>query len=170
MMNQISVTGLLIIVYFFWKRQWFWTRGISVSLPLSYFPAHSYATIRHQLDVYFESLQHINLNQALVIAYDQPLYKIAKELQWLMPDEYGEGKLAVMMGALHVKMAMNSVIREVLSVSRWEQELTDAAVFTAGRCDALEKGNVNRSQYTYVVTIVALEELKWLAICTSRVR
>ncbi|KAK2710170.1 hypothetical protein QYM36_013740 [Artemia franciscana] len=118
-------------------------RGRSVSLVLSEDPTHSYAIIRQQLD------------------------KIAKELQWLMTDNYGEGKLVVMIRALHIEMTMDSVIGEVLSGIGWGQALIDIGVFPTGRCDTLEKGsNAKRSWYAYEVTVLALEELQGQAFCT----
>ena len=91
----------------------------------------------------------------------QPLYKIAKELQWLHPEKYGQSKLIVMMGALHIEMAIDSVFGDVLQCSGWSQALSQSSIFTSGRADALEKGsNVNRSRYAYEITLLALEDLR----------
>ena len=36
---------------------------------------------------------------------DQPLFALAKQIQWEFPDLYGEDKYVVMMGGLHIEMA-----------------------------------------------------------------
>ena len=46
---------------------------------------------------------------ATVVAFDQPLYAVAKEIQWMWPDEYGEEKFVIMFGGLHVEMAFLKV-------------------------------------------------------------
>ena len=35
---------------------------------------------------------------------DQPLYALAKDIQWSKPDALGEDKFLVMMGDLHIEM------------------------------------------------------------------
>ena len=45
---------------------------------------------------------------------DQPLYVIAKKIQWKWPDKYGETKFVVLMGGIHVKMALLKVLGEWL--------------------------------------------------------
>ena len=47
---------------------------------------------------------HLNPSQVHVIAADQPLYVLAKQIQWHWP-EYGEDKFIIMFGHLHIKMA-----------------------------------------------------------------
>ena len=40
-----------------------------------------------------------------MIAFDQLLYALAKQVQWNWPDKYGEDKHVVMFGGLHIEMA-----------------------------------------------------------------
>ncbi|KAK2709375.1 hypothetical protein QYM36_013142 [Artemia franciscana] len=144
--------------------------------PVYFFCAHS-ANDSMLHKVMFPQFSE-NVKKAAMDLQDGPLLakhdrhmtaneKIAKELQWLMTDNYGEGKLVVMIRALHIEMTMDSVIGEVLSGIGWGQALIDIGVFPTGRCDTLEKGsNAKRSWYAYEVTVVALEELQGQAFCT----
>ena len=49
----------------------------------------------------------------------------------------GEDKLAVMLGCLHIKMAILNMLGKWLDGSDWSSALTEAGVVTSGRADAL---------------------------------
>ena len=63
---------------------------------------------------------------------DQPLYAVAKQLQWAFPDTLGEDKLVIMMGALHIEDKMHQMIGKLLKDSGWSNILTQAQVLTSG--------------------------------------
>ena len=44
-------------------------------------------------------------SQVPIVTGDQPVYAIGKQVQWLYPSEYGEDKLLLMMGPLHIEIA-----------------------------------------------------------------
>lgn len=46
--------------------------------------------IRHVMDVVKEGVDVLNPGQSPVIAFDQPLYALAKQIQWNLPDVYME--------------------------------------------------------------------------------
>ena len=46
-----------------------------------------------------------------VITVDQPLYAIAKKIQWTWPEHYGENHIVIVLGGLHVEMAALKVIK-----------------------------------------------------------
>ena len=52
-----------------------------------------------------QAVNHVNSNQTPVIALDQPLYAIAKQIQWNWSDIYGEEEIVTMMGAFHNEIA-----------------------------------------------------------------
>ena len=58
--------------------------------------------IRHLIDVVTKAMNHVNPGLIPVVTFDQPLFAIAKQM-W--PESYGEDKLVVMFGGLHIKMA-----------------------------------------------------------------
>jgi len=37
-----------------------------------------------------------------VVAFDQPLFALAKQIQWKWSQEYGEQKFVVVFGGLHI--------------------------------------------------------------------
>ena len=50
-------------------------------------------------------VQHLNPGQVPVLAADQPLYALAKQIQWSCPSSLGEDHLVIMFGGLHIEMA-----------------------------------------------------------------
>ena len=78
---------------------------LSVLLPLFQEESKSVAMIKHGMDVIMQATNHINEGQTPVLTFDQPLYTIAKTVQWNWKEFYGEEKFVVMMGALHIEMA-----------------------------------------------------------------
>ena len=58
--------------------------------------AHSAATIRHAMEVLSQAVRFLNPGQVPVLACDEPLFAIAKKIQWNWPAMYGEQKLVVM--------------------------------------------------------------------------
>ena len=58
----------------------------SALLPFFHENAHSVAMIRHSMDRIRNAVDHINNGPVPVITFDQPLYTIAKQIQWKWPD------------------------------------------------------------------------------------
>ena len=59
--------------------------------------------MKHAMLLTMQGTQFLDPGQTSVLGADQPLYAIIKQLQWQYPDELGEDKLVVMMGALHIE-------------------------------------------------------------------
>ena len=55
--------------------------------------------------VILSAVQHIKPGQTHVIAFDQPLFAIAKEIQWKWPDKYGDDNFVILFGGLHIELA-----------------------------------------------------------------
>ena len=81
--------------------------AICPSALLLLFPesGHTAAMIKHSLCIVKSATEHLNPGQTPVITFDQPLYALAKKIQWKWPEVYGEDKFVVMMGGLHIEMA-----------------------------------------------------------------
>jgi len=75
-------------------------------LPLFQESAHSVAMIKHSLDVINKVVGQLNPGQTPVVTFGQPLYALAKQIQFMCSDRYGEDKLVVMFGWLHSEMAV----------------------------------------------------------------
>ena len=61
--------------------------------------------IRHLINVVTKAMNHVNPGAILVVTFDQPLFALAKQIQWMWPERYGGDKLVVMFGGIHIKMA-----------------------------------------------------------------
>ena len=88
---------------------------------------------------------------------DQPLFAIAKQIQWEKADLYGEEKYVVMVGGLHVEMALLKMVGHWLDKSGWDSALVQADITTRGRADGILKAaHITRSRYAHQVSACAL--------------
>ena len=58
--------------------------------PLLRDGAHSPAMVKHGMHIIQQIMVRVNPGQIPVLTVDQPLYAIAKKIQWTWPDECGE--------------------------------------------------------------------------------
>ena len=81
--------------------------------------------------------------------------------------QYGEEKYVVMMGGLHIEMALLNAMGHWLNGSGWVAVMTTANVTTEGRADALQKGSyTSRAQWAHQVTAAAVYILQKRAYTT----
>ena len=76
---------------------------------------------------YAAATQFLNPGQTPVLTMDQPLYALAKQLQWRFPNLFGEDKYVIILGGLHTEMAALRTIG-----SGWTDALTQADIASAG--------------------------------------
>ena len=57
-------------------------------LPLFQESAHTVAMIKHSMDVVKSAVEHLNREQIPVLTFDQPLFALAKQIQWKWPEKY----------------------------------------------------------------------------------
>ena len=135
-------------------------------MPLFNDSAHSVAMIKHSMIVAKKAIQYLNPDQVPVIAMDQPLYALAKQIQWTWP-ELGEESFVVMLGGLHIEMAMLTMIGKWLEGSGWSSVLVEAGIVTSGRAEAmLSASHVKRTRYAHQVTAACLHVLQQTAYQT----
>eukprot|EP00731_Ephydatia_muelleri_P021817 Em0014g408a len=67
-------------------------------LPLFNEKAATFAMVKHGMDIQRQITAHLNPGQIPVTAFDQPLFALAKYVQWQFPDIYGEQHYVVMFG------------------------------------------------------------------------
>ena len=96
------------------KKQHF---DLSALLPVWRDDSKSPAIIKHSLDVVKDAVAYLNPGQTPVIAFDQPLFVLAKKTQLYHPDTYGQ--LVTMMGPLHTEMAFLNTDEDLLMDSDW---------------------------------------------------
>ena len=78
--------------------------AVAALFPLFPDDSKSVAMIRHSMNVVKKAVTVVNPGQIPVIACDQPLFKIAKQIQWMWPEEYREESFVITLGGLHIKM------------------------------------------------------------------
>ncbi len=71
-----------------------------------------------------------------MLAVDQPLFAIAKQVQWCWPYTHGEYKYMIMFGGLHIEMEMCRLLGTWLEGSGWTNALVQAEVATSGTTDS----------------------------------
>lgn len=129
------------------------TRDISTLLPLFRDSSKSAAMIRHGMEVTKLAVDHVNKGQTPVIAFDQPLYALAKQVQWNWKDLYGEGRFVVMMGALHIEMAALKTLGDWLEESGWCSALVEAEIASAGTAQSfIYASHVSRTRSAHQVS------------------
>ena len=133
---------------------------LSALLPLFQEDSKSPAMIRHALDVIKQAVVYLNGKQSPVVAFDQPLYAIAKQIQWQWPAKYGVGEFVIMMGGLHIEMAALKAIGNWLEDSGWTSALTEAGIASSGKADSfIHAAHVSRTRHAHQVTACALRVL-----------
>ena len=140
------------------------SQGFKVSitslLPLLRDQAHSVATVKHVLNKVSETVAFLNPGQTPVITADQPLYALAKQIQWHWPEKYGEDKLVIMFGGLHIEMTALKSIGTLLKDGGWTSALVEAGVASPGTADSfLSASNITRTRQAHQITVCCLHQL-----------
>lgn len=119
--------------------------------------AYSVEMISHAITVISKAVEYLNPGQTVVIACDQPLFALAKTIQWAQKDSAGEDKLVVMLGGLHIEQAALKAIGTWLAGSGWVEVISQAEITTAGRAESLINcAHITRTRYAHQVTAASL--------------
>ena len=122
---------------------------------------HSTAMILHAMNVIRSALKHGDPVQVPVIAFDQPLFALAKQIQWELPNTHGEDHLVVMFHALHVEMAAFKALGKWLTGSGWTEVLSKPGIATPGVSDlSLTASHLTKTRRTHQITAAALHLLQ----------
>ncbi len=129
-------------------------------LPLINESINSKAVVRHCLKIIIKTVHDLNPGQIAIVTADQPVFAPAKQVQWQHPSEFGEDKILVMMGDLHIEMAFMDAIADWLEGSEWEEIFVAAGVKTPGTSKTYLSGhNVKKCRYAHQVSLTALHHL-----------
>lgn len=115
------------------------TPGKSILLPLFSEKAASVAMVRHGMTIIKDITHYLNPGQVSVMTADQPLYALAKYVQWCWPDTLGEDHMTIIFGGLHTEMTIWKTIGDLLDGCGWATAMSDSEVTTTGRADACLK-------------------------------
>ena len=77
----------------------------------------------HAMAIIHSAVLSVNPNQTPVLTLDQPLYSLAKQIQWNWPDTFKESKFVLVLGSLHIEMAVMKIIGDWLEGSGWTTTL-----------------------------------------------
>ena len=133
------------------------TRCINALLPLFRDDSKSIAIIRHSMDVVNKATEFLNPGQIPCITLDQPLYTLAKQIKWRFPQDYGENKFIIMMGALHTEMSFLKCLGDWLKNSGLTVVLAEADIASQGVTDSMiNASHVTRTRHAHQVTSSSL--------------
>eukprot|EP00794_Sanderia_malayensis_P001481 gene1481-1638_t len=129
-------------------------------LPMFTENAHSLAMVAHSINVTSKAIMHLNPSQIPVITADQPLFALAKQIQWITGGAYDEDHLLVMMGGLHIEIAAFKALGKWLNGSGWVEALINASVASSGVADSfLSASHITRTRRAHQITAAALHIL-----------
>ncbi len=113
------------------------------------------------MNVVKAAINKLNPGQAPVVTLDQPLFAIAKQIQWNWPSTHGENLFVIMLGGLHTEMASLKTAGDWLQGSGWTQALVLTEIATAGKAESfLQAAHVGRTRYAHQVTAATLHILR----------
>ena len=135
--------------------------AICAMLPLFYEKSATPAMVKHGMDVQKQAIEYLNPGQIPVTIFEQPLFALAKFVQWKWPDTYGEQKYVVMFGGLHIEMALWNTLGDVLVYSGWTAALTEAEVASSGTASSfLKVAHLAITRHAHQITLLALKKLQ----------
>ena len=130
-------------------------------LPMFTENAYSLAmiSIAHAINVISSAVKHLNPSQIPVVAVDQPLFALAKQIQWKIDGAYDESHIVVMFG-LHIEMATFKALGKWVLGSGWPEALTNATVASPGVANSfLTASHITRTRRAHQVTAARLHLL-----------
>lgn len=87
-------------------------------LPMFRDSAHTKAMVKHRMDVIKKSTLFLNPSQeSTILVLDQPLFALAKKIQWENQKDCGEDTFVIMMGGLHIEMFFLEILGQFLDES-----------------------------------------------------
>lgn len=126
-------------------------------MPLFLECAHSVTMIHHAMNVVKAATEYLNPSQVPVLVMDQPLFAIAKTIQWNFPATHGEDKYVIMFEGLHIEISAFKIIGNWLDNSGWTTAISSAGIATGEVADSLLKvTHVTRTRHAHQVTAAAL--------------
>ena len=82
--------------------------------------------------------------------------------QWTLTEFLGEDRFVILLGGLHIEMALWSIFSDLMLKSGWPESLKDAGIVNSlavGMC-LLKAVNLMRSKYAHQVTTAILDILR----------
>ena len=121
--------------------------------------------VYHAMRLIKNLTERLNSGQTPVMTCDQPIYAIAKQLQWseLYPD-ISEQNFFVMLGGLRLEKVSLKLIGDILKDSEWPRILAQSGIFTSGVAEKLlSASHITKTRRSHKITLAALHVLKMKA-------
>ena len=130
----------------------------SYMLPLSTESSNSPAMVWHGMKVLHQAISNINPGQTPVMVADQPLFTLAKKLQWKYPQtEHGEDSFLVTLGTMHTETMLWGVSGYWLDGSGWIKALTNSGISTSGKAQSfISVHHICRTRYMHQASVATL--------------
>ncbi|KAK3912859.1 Chromosome-associated kinesin KIF4 [Frankliniella fusca] len=131
-------------------------------LPLFESCSEDVDMMRHGMSLVKLLVEHLNGGQVPVLCVDQPLYKLARLVQWNSPssDRLAENNFFVMLGPFHIEKAFLSVIGQFAENSGWKTIMSSSGIMTESAAEAILKvHNVTKSRAAFQITAAVLYSL-----------
>ena len=142
----------------------------SIAEPVSFIPTKSYmlplftesptspAMAWHAMKVFCQAINYLNPGQTLVMVADQPLFTLAKKLQWKFPQtQLGEDSFLVILGPMHTEKMLWSVSGDWLDGSGWTTAITNSGISSSGKAQSfIGVHHICRTRYIHQVSVAAL--------------
>lgn len=134
-------------------------------LPLFYEKAATVAMMKHGMFVVKEATEFLNPGQIPVTICDQPLFAIAKVIQWNWLATHGENVHIVMLGGLRIEMVLcRTMCGDLLAASGWTTAITEAGIASSGTSDSfLKVAYLTKTRGAHQITVAALYKLQHAA-------
>ena len=96
--------------------------------------AHSLAMIAHATNVISLAAKHLNPSQIPAVAFDQPLFALAKQIQWSGGGvAYDGSHVVVMLGGLHIEMAAFQALGKWVLGRKYSQFLSNSKPYNTNK-------------------------------------
>ena len=126
-------------------------------LPLFPEATHSVAMIFHAMNVVKAVVSNLNPGQVPVLVADQPLFLIAKKIQWNYPQILGEELFVVFLGGMHIEMTAFRLLGNWLDSSGWTTAIINSGVAAGETADSLlAVSHLGKTKYAHEVTAAVL--------------
>lgn len=113
--------------------------GISTLLPLFLEDSTSVAIMKHAMNIKRQFTHFLNRNQTPVMAVNQPLFILAKLIQWNYPLAYREDTCFIMFKGFQIEKALLRVLGEWLSGSGWCGAIAYAEIASRSAAESVLK-------------------------------
>jgi len=152
---------------FFAEKEFSLSRPVCTTSLLPLFDEKSTdpSMVYHAMLLVKNSTDYVNPGQTAVMTCDQPIYAVAKQLQWSTAHpKISEDNFFLLLGGLHLEKSCLKLVGEVLKDSEWTLLLAGSGIFTSGVAESLlSASHIKKTRRSHQLTLAALHVLKMKA-------